>query len=285
MDFVAVQTMPRRLLGGELRRLRLAAGKSLDAASATIGKHRGKLIKIEDGRSTASVAELEQLLTFFGASTRDRKKILALGAEARKRLPKRAYVDLLPGANNRIADLEADATRILNYDRTVIPGLLQTPEYAEAMMASADWVWWPTRSDEERAKRVAFRMERQKAIAGKKLVFLITDDALASQPGGREVMRRQVERLLEASQQPNISLRLLDSTDPRNPCPHGGMILLEFKKGTPPVSLLPVAYGPSTYLDEPSDTDAVTRAFQRLSEIASSEEESRSRLAAALEAM
>lgn len=280
----AVQTMPRRLLGSELRRLRQAAGRTLDEAARAIEKDRSQLIKVEDGRATLTATVLDSLLTFYGADPRERKKVLAMGVEARKRQPKRAYVDLLPGAHTRIADLEANATGILNYDRAVIPGLLQIPEYTEALVAACDGAWWE-RSYQERANRIAFRMERQKAHADKDLLFIFTDDALTTPVGGRAVMRRQVESLLEAGARPNTTLRLLDSTDPRNPCPQGALILLDFGGRTPRVGLLPVAYGPSSYLDEPADTEAIARCFQRLSTLAYSEEESRSRLQAALEAM
>ncbi|MBB5960276.1 transcriptional regulator with XRE-family HTH domain [Saccharothrix tamanrassetensis] len=279
----AVQTMPRRLLGGELKRLRLAAGKSLDESGALIGKDRSRLIKVEDGRSTLKANDLEQLLTFYGATARDRKKVLAMGVEARQRQPKRAYVDLLPGAHSRIADLEADATTISYYDRGVVPGLLQIPEYTEGLVAACDGVWWPTPSYEERARRVAFRLERQKLLPDKEFEFIFTDDALTTPVAGREVMRRQVEHLLGLVRRPNISLRLVESNDPWNPCPQGALVLLEFE-GARRVGLLPVAYGPSMYLDDPTDTDSIDRGFQRLRKIALSEEESRSRLEAALEA-
>jgi len=280
----AVQTMPRRLLGSELRRLRRAAGRSLDETSAAIGKDRSQLIKLEDGRATLTAAALEQLLTYLAATARDRKKLLAMGVEARKRQPKRAYVDLLPGSNSRIADLEADATSIMNYDRSLIPGLLQIPEYTEGLVAACDGAWWE-KSYQERANRITFRLERQKLHADKSLLFIFTDDALATPVGGPEVMRRQIDRLLEAGARPNTTLRLMNATDPRNPCPQGALILLDFDGKTPRVGLLPVAYGPSTYLDEPTDTDAIARCFQRLQELAYSEEESRARLKAAREAM
>ncbi|GAA1351652.1 helix-turn-helix domain-containing protein [Saccharothrix algeriensis] len=279
----AVQTIPRRLLGGELRRLRQTAGRTLDETSAAIGKDRSQLIKLEDGRANLTAAVLEQLLLFLGAKAGDRKRLLAMGVEARKRQPKRAYVDLLPGANTRIADLESDATTILYYGRGVIPGLLQIPEYTEAQMLAGDGIWWET-SYQERVNRVAFRLERQKLPATKEHLFIFTDDALTTRYGDSEVMRRQVEHLLRAGEQPNIRLRLLDATSPANPCPTGEMILFEFDGRTPRVGLLPVAYGPSTYLDEPSDTEAIARCFQRLQELAFSEEESRARLEAALEA-
>lgn len=274
--------MPRRLLGAELRRLRLAAGKSQAEVAELIDRARTRIIDLEDGRANLTEDRLNLVLDFLGASPEDREKLLALGVEARKRHPKRTYVDLLPGNFQRNADVESLATRISSYDRGVVPGLLQTPEYAEAQMATADGVLWES-SYQERVNRVAFRLERQKLLSGKELVFVVTDDALATQVGGPRVMRRQVEHLLAAMEKPNVSFRLLDSTHPDNPCPYGPMVLLDFDDKTPRAGLLPVIWGPSVYTVDPEDTAVLARCFQRLQELAFGPEESRARLEAVLE--
>ncbi|WP_433270236.1 helix-turn-helix domain-containing protein [Actinosynnema sp. CS-041913] len=277
-----VQTMPRRVLGGELKRLRLAAGKSQEDIAEVVGKARTRINNLENGRANLTADELRRVLDFLEVSPEDREKVLAMGVEARKRHPRRAKVDLLPSTYHRNADLESLAVRISSYDRGVIPGLLQIPEYAEALIANGDGVWWE-QSYQERVNRVAFRLERQKLLSGKDLVFIFTDDALATLVGGAQVMRQQVEHLLEASERPNVSLRLLDSTEPKNPCLYGPIVLLDFEEPAPPVGLLPVAYGPSVYLREPGDTAALARGLARLQELAFSLEESRARLRAVLE--
>ncbi len=274
--------MPRRLLGAELKRLRLAAGKSQAEVADVISRARTRIIDLEEGRANLSEDRLLLVLDFLGASPDDREKLLALGAEARKRHPKRSYVDLLPGNFQRNADIESLASRISSYDRGVIPGLLQTPEYAEAQMVTADGVLWES-SYQERVNRVAFRLERQKLLSDKELVFVVTDDAFATHVGGPQVMHRQVEHLLSALGKSNISFHLLDSTHPGNPCPYGPMVLLDFDGRTPRAGLLPVLWGPSVYTVDPDDTVVLARCFQRLQEIAFSQEESKARLEALLE--
>jgi transcriptional regulator with XRE-family HTH domain len=281
-----VQTIPRRLLGGELRRLRLGAGKSQAQAAQAIGKDQARINKLEDGQTNLKPDDLAALLDFLGATEDDRAKIIAMGVEARKRHPRsRAYVDLLPGSYNRIANLQMQASRTESYERGIFPGLLQCPDYAGAVVAAGDDLWWES-SDQERAGRVAFRLERQRTVLRaeppKELDFIVTDDALRTEFGSPEVMRRQFEHLLGLLDQPEVSIRLLSSTARNTPAPHGGFTLLRFSEPAPPVGFVSVVYGPSPYLDEPGDTDALTRVFARLKDMASSRAESKAALEEAL---
>ncbi|WP_367136055.1 helix-turn-helix domain-containing protein [Saccharothrix sp. HUAS TT1] len=282
-----VQTIPRRLLGGELRRLRLEAGRSQAQVARAIGKDQARINKLEDGQTNLKPEDLAALLDFLGANDEDRAKITAMGVEARKRQPRsRAYVDLLPGSYNRIATMQGQASAIKSYERGIFPGLLQCHEYAEAIVAACDGLWWES-SERERANRVAFRLERQRRVVAaeppKDLEFIVTDDALRTRFGGPEVMRRQFEHILEVTaDRPNIEMRLLPATAADNPAPHGGLTLLSFAEPAPPVGFVSVVYGPSPYLDQRSDTEALTRVFDQLRGMALSPAESRAALEEAL---
>jgi transcriptional regulator with XRE-family HTH domain len=278
----AVPTMPRRLLGGQLRRLRLDAGKSQTEAAKAIGKAQTRIVKVEDGRSTLAPSELDTLLDLYGASPAVRKEILAMGTEARQRQPKRAYVDLLPDSYQRVANLQSLARTISSYEKGIYPGLLQAPEYAEAVIAACDGLWWE-RSYQERANRMAFRLEWQRRILGadpqKQLEFVFTDDALIAEVGSPEVMRLQLEHMLRIIDgQSNVRVQVLKSTTPNNPAPSGGFTVLRFDERTPPIGFVNVVYGPSPYLNEPKDTNAFVRVFTRVGELALSPEESRALL-------
>lgn len=282
-----VQTIPRRLLGGELRRLRLRAGRSQTDAGKAIDKDPTRINKLEDGRSNLTPEDLATLLDFLGADDTDRAKIMTMAVEARKRQPRtRAYVDLLPGSYRRIASMQGQASEILSYERGIFPGLLQCADYAEAVVAAGDGVWWES-SYEERVNRVKFRLERQRlafeAVPAKKLEFIVTDDALRTEFGSPQVMSRQVEHVLGViDSHQEISVRLLDSATRNNPVPHGGFTLLGFETPAPSVGFMSVVFGPSPYLDDQSDTDTLTRVFARLRELAFSETESRAALEEAL---
>ncbi|MGM1064977.1 helix-turn-helix domain-containing protein [Saccharothrix sp. Mg75] len=260
--------MPRRLFGAELRRLRLRAQRSQAEAARAIGRDQGRINKVEAGRSNLRTEELDLLLTFLGVTADERVRMLDLSVEARKRYPRsRAYVDQLPDSYRRFATLEAQASVIMTYERGIFPGLLQTGEYAEAVMRAGDGLWWEP-SYEERANRVAFRLERQRLVLDstppRRAEFIVTDDALTAGFGGHEVMRRQVEHLLEVAGRPGIGVRLLSARTRDNPASHAGFTLLRFEPPSPAVGFASVAYGPSPYLDDPADTGHLGRVFEWL---------------------
>jgi transcriptional regulator with XRE-family HTH domain len=276
----AVQTLPRRLLGGELKRLRHHAGKSADEAAAAIGKDQSRISKVEDGRANLTADELSILVKLYGASKTEHKKVLAMGVEARKREPRRrAYVDTLPGSYRRISNMEVQAANIRTYEKGIFPGLLQCDVYAEAVVAACDDIWWET-SYQERVDRVAFRLDRQQRVfqaePAKHLEFIVTDDVLRTEFGGPKVLRRQVEHVLRLlDEHPNLSIRLLSATASDNPASYGGYTLLHFPGQAKSVGFMSVAYGPSPYLDEQADIDALSRGFARLQELAWDGAESR----------
>ncbi|GAA3461640.1 helix-turn-helix transcriptional regulator [Saccharothrix longispora] len=280
------QTMPRRLLGAELRRFRLRAQRSQVEAARAIGRDQGRINKVEAGRSNLRPEELETLLTFLDVTPEERDRLLAMSVEARKRYPRsRAYVDHLPDSYRRFATLESQASVIMTYERGIFPGLLQTGEYAEAVMRAGDGLWWEP-SYEERAERVAFRLERQRVVFDstppRRVEFIVTDDAFHAEFGDRELMRRQVEHLLRVADRPGVDLWLLSATTRNSPAPHAGFTLLHFEPPAPAIGFASVAYGPSPYLDDPADTLPLGRVFQRLKQLSTGPAESKDVLREAL---
>ena len=283
----AVPTVPRLFLGEALKQLRAASGLRIDDLAAALGKDRARLSRVLDGRGTLSVEELGQLLDLLEAPQQQRRELLALGVEARKRPSRRPYTDLLPRGYERLADLESMATKIWCYEAGIIPGLLQIPEYIEGLMTDGDGIWWES-SWEERRNRISFRLERQKltmaAQPPKSLHFIITDTALWTEVGGPDTMRRQMEHLLRViDEKSNTTIQVLAAATPHNPAPFGGLTILHLGAALHPVGFLPVMYGPSTYFDDPIDTARLARAFGRLEALAKGVDESR-RVIADLEA-
>nr|WP_042189817.1 helix-turn-helix transcriptional regulator [Kibdelosporangium sp. MJ126-NF4]CEL18897.1 Putative DNA-binding protein [Kibdelosporangium sp. MJ126-NF4]CTQ95299.1 Putative DNA-binding protein [Kibdelosporangium sp. MJ126-NF4] len=274
------QTIPRRLLGSELKRLRSLAGLSGAEAAAAISKDQSRISKVEDGRANLSADDLATLLDLYGVGKTERKRLLAMGVDARKREPKkRAYVDTLPGSYRRLANFESQASQIIAYERGILPGLLQCDVYIEAVMAAGDGIYWES-SYQERVDRVSFRLDRQRMVfqadPPKDLEFILADDALRTRFGRPQVLRRQIEHVLHLlDEHPHLSVRLLTATAPDNPAPHAGFMLMRFPEAAPPIGFNSVVYGPSTYLDDPADTDVLTRLFDRLREMALGKAESR----------
>jgi transcriptional regulator with XRE-family HTH domain len=267
-----VLTMSRLLLGEELKRLRADSGKTLDDLAAVIGKGRARLINVLDGRGTLTAEELGKLLDFLGIPEDQRTKLLALGTEARKRPSPRSYSDLLPAPYERLADLESVASELCCYERGVIPGLLQTPEYIEALMADAEGIWWRP-SFNERHNRIMFRLERQRLAMedpNKTLRFVIAEEALLTEVGGPKIITAQLRYILSVVDRPNVHVRVLSSTVAHNPSPGAGLTLVRLGADRRAIGLLPVVFGPSIYIDDPVDTGRLSRAFDKIEQLAMS---------------
>lgn len=278
----AVQTIPRVFLGEALRQLRADSKKTLDGAAEAAGKDRARLIKVLDGKATLLAEELEALVDYLEASPTRRKEILALGIEARKRPTDSPYTDLVEGSYRRVAWLEAMAKDIWVYEKGIYPYLIQSPEYIDALMKASEGIWWDE-SGEERARRVAFRLERQRLVFDaeqrKQVEVMFTDDALAAEVGDNEVMRKQREHTIQVMDKyANLTVRIVPVTARDNPAQHGGLSMLRFGEVLRPVGFLPVVYGPSTYFDKVTDTERIMRAFNKLRELALTPAETRSYL-------
>ncbi|MBP2325467.1 transcriptional regulator with XRE-family HTH domain [Kibdelosporangium banguiense] len=272
-------TVERRQLGLTLRRLRERAGRTQHEAAAAIGKARTKIVVLEEGVSTATDDDLVALLNCFGVRGPERKTVLELGAQARKRQKRRVYVDTLPDAYDRFADMEANATEISCYESGIIPGPLQSAEYARAVIEECDGIWWE-KSKPEGENRLNFRLRRLETLWGstepKQLRYVLTEDALHANMGQPEVMRGQLRHLLSLLyRRDDLAIRMLPNHAYGNPARGGGLTIFGFGDRAAPVGYSPAVYGSSTYYDEPADVAALRRAFDRIWELSLSERESK----------
>ncbi|MGH3940441.1 MAG: helix-turn-helix domain-containing protein [Pseudonocardiaceae bacterium] len=272
-------TVERRQLGLTLKRCRERAGLSQLDAGQHIGVDDSRISKVEDGFATLAADKLERLIDFYQVTGDERETILALGTEARKRAPRQSYTDVLPGSFQRFTDLEADAAKIHSYESGIVPGLLQSPGYINAVFEAAESVWWQP-SETVRQQRTAFRLQRQhntwQSQKPKQLHFVIGEAAVTEIAGSPAVMVEQLDHLLSImASRMNATIQLLPFSVPNNPARGGGLTVLEFGLAVPRVGFASVVHGPSTYYDESERTAAMLRTFQRLTQLALSPEETR----------
>ncbi|MEU4801593.1 helix-turn-helix transcriptional regulator [Actinosynnema sp. NPDC023587] len=277
----ARSTVERLQLGLALTRLRTGAGRSQGEAAAAIGRTGGRLSQVENGKGGLGPDELVKLLDFYGVRGPERETVLALGAAARRRAPRRAYVDNLPEPFQRLSELQAAAREIDWYECGVIPGLVQSPEYVRAIMALSNSIYWDD-SEEETSERIAFRQEHQRRVleAGdpKDIRVVFTEDTLDHAIGGPAVMRGQVLHLLQLTERhPSLSVRIVPNTAVDNPALGGGLVVLDFPHAMP-VMFAPVLHGPATFYDQPEDIEPMQRLFKRVEELALSHEDTRALL-------
>jgi transcriptional regulator with XRE-family HTH domain len=223
-------TLLRRQLGAELRRLRERVQRTVADVAREMGWSESKLSRIETAHTGIRKADLDRLLTVYASDETERRRLSALAGQARQRAWWEAYGDALPNAYETYIGFEAEATSIFNYEAQVIPGLLQTAEYASAV-TQADGVF---EHADVISRRVAVRMARQAVLTRDPppQLSVVLDEAVLRRPiGGPDVLRRQLQRLIEASDRPVITIQVLPFTVGAHRALAGSFIILEFSGG------------------------------------------------------
>ena len=220
-------TVRLRRLAAEIKRLREAAGLTQEEVSERTGKDRSTLYRLESAQQRPQRATLIQLLDLYGASQEQRTELLTVLREAGQlgwMQPLRA--DLPPVYSDYIG-FESEARSISNYESLYIPGLLQTEEYARAVIRGT----LPYASTEEVENRVRARLERQALLSGdepRQLWTIMDEAAVRRIVGGRPVMREQLLRLHEAAALPNVTVQIVPYEAGAHPGMPGAFIVLEF---------------------------------------------------------
>src|SRR6185437_14997307 len=185
-------TVLRMLLGARLRRLREAAGITAERAGHEIRASQWKISRMETGRAAFKLRDIEDLLTLYRVTDEQmRSRLLALAGQASRSDWWDKYDDILPDWFEAYLGLESAATSIRIFDAQFVPGLLQTEEYARAIVRLGH----QAAPADEIERRVSLRLERQKVLARPQptYIWVIMDEAALRRPmGGTAVMRAQL---------------------------------------------------------------------------------------------
>jgi transcriptional regulator with XRE-family HTH domain len=198
----------RRRLAAELRRLREAAHLTCDEVAARLDCSASKISRIETGRVSVSPRDVRDLLGIYGVPDDQRDNLIQLARESRQKGWWQGYGDSVEPHLATYVGMESAASEIRHYTTTRIPTLLQTADYARAVIsggrADSSYATSPDRSLE-------MLMERQRlAWASPPQVWVVLDEAaLRRQAGGPEVMREQIEHLIELSAMRNVFIQLV----------------------------------------------------------------------------
>ncbi|MET9059982.1 MULTISPECIES: helix-turn-helix domain-containing protein [Streptomyces] len=195
----------QRRLGAELRKLRVRAGMSGDTAAGLIGAERTRISHIERGRVDVPRNGLYKLLRAYRCPEGAYFDSLMDMAHESGRGWWNGFSDTIGPAGRDLAELESRSTALRTHEPLLIPGLLQTGEYARAVLDA-------TEADPQRADRYAqFRQARQRVLTGESAVAyhaVVYEAALHTRVGGAAVMRRQLLRLIEVSRLPNVTVQV-----------------------------------------------------------------------------
>jgi len=189
----------------ELRRLREAAGITIDQVAERLECSGSKISRIETGQTGVTPRDVRDMLGIYTVSNDYAEMLLQIAREARQKGWWQLFGDVLTGA---YVGLEAAADHVHSYEGQVVPGLLQTEEYAQAMILAAR----PDISAAEVEKRVRVRMSRQSLLSQDEPLdlWVVLDEAVLHRPvGGAEVMRRQLSHLTSSGELPNVTLQVL----------------------------------------------------------------------------
>jgi transcriptional regulator with XRE-family HTH domain len=199
----------RRRLRAELRRARLEAGLTQEQVAAAMDWSLSKLIRIENGSVGISTNDLRAILLHYKITDNDRtSELLALARAARERSWWGSYSDSAPKPLLQLIEYEAAAFIARNFQPLVVPGLLQTEEYARASIQGLAPQMKPSLLE----TLVKIRMKRQELLqrSDAPLLFFIMDEAVVRRiVGGKDVMRRQLQRIIDVSDMPNVTIEIV----------------------------------------------------------------------------
>ena len=202
-------TVPRMILGAQLRQLREAQGLSREAAGDAIRGSSSKISRLELGRTGSKIRDVADLLTRYGVTDEaQRATLLALAKAGNAPAWWHQYNDVVPGWLQPYLGLEQAATVIRSYEVQYVPGLLQTADYARAVIR----LGYRNASAEEIERRVDLRMKRQEILHQGRVPHLwvvIDEAALRRPPGTPTTMRSQLMYLLEVSELPHVTVQVM----------------------------------------------------------------------------
>jgi transcriptional regulator with XRE-family HTH domain len=269
----------RRRLRIELRRERERAGKSQAEVAKKMEWSPSKIIRVEAGQVGISTNDLKALLDFYNVTDTERRAtMLDLGRAARQQNAWwTTYRDVVPSPD--YADFlgyENDMTHLMSYTPMIVPGLLQTEEYARELFVSGG----PSDRDEELVERlVQLRMARKQHVMDRddqpEITTVLDEAVLHRVVGGAEVMNDQLTSIADLAALDNVTVLVVPFSAGAHPGMVGAFQILDFSDpGDAPVLQFDAAPRNVVLRDDPEGLDLYQRIFQRIRGYALSEDES-----------
>jgi transcriptional regulator with XRE-family HTH domain len=256
-------TIARWQLARELRALREAAGISHADIAEVLGCSESKIYKMESGSIGVGRGDLLVMLDrYHDTDEVHRQTLLDLQKQGKERGWWVKYGQL-PNPYSMYIGLESAATAVKNFQLAVVPGLLQTEEYARAIIMAQR----VGDSNEEVDRRVKVRKARQACLTEEPpldLWVILDESALRRQMGGKAVMRDQLDHLIAASRLPNVAIQVLPFSEGSHPGTLGSLSILEFPDDVhSPIAYIETLAG-DVYLEREDDLRRVTLTYTHM---------------------
>jgi transcriptional regulator with XRE-family HTH domain len=263
-------TVRRRELGALLRALRNEKGLTVEQVAERLLCSPSKVSRMETGHGIATPRDIRDLCDLYGvADEAERNRMTDLARQGKQQGWWQGY-DLDYFAT--YVGLEAEAVGIKYYQSAIVPGLMQTPDYARAMLD----VGVPKIAPERINQLIEVRLKRQQLLSQDPPVHLevVLDEAVLHRlVGGPAVMRGQLDRLVEVSKRPNVTMQLIPYSAGAHPAMGSVFNILEFAGAVPSVVYVEGLVG-WIYLERPQDIDRYQQVFERLRTVALTPQES-----------
>jgi transcriptional regulator with XRE-family HTH domain len=276
-------TVRSRRVGIELRRLREDAGVTTAQAAELLSCSPAKISRIENGIVSVRVVDLRLLLDRYGGQDQEHRTYLErLARESNKRGWWQDYDDTIPPYYADFIGLETDASYIKTWEATIVPGLLQTPEYAKAVMLANPAMISPDKLE----NFISIRHERQARLeqgTDVRLDVVIWEAALLTTVGSDEVQRGQLDRLLELMNRPNISVQVLPLEAGDKASMSGSFVMFSFGRERSVSTVFVESLTSSQYLERDQELRGYTLVFDALRSAALSPAASAARIRQRLE--
>jgi transcriptional regulator with XRE-family HTH domain len=254
-------TVQRRRLGIELRRLREAAGKTIDQVAQVLECSDSKVSRIENGQVSASPRDVRDMLALYDVEPAHRDSLVEMARTARQRSWWQAYSDT-PAVP--VVGLEVAADVIQSYEAMAVPGLLQTQRYARAMISAL----YPELSAVQVDRWVDLRMTRQDLLVrtNPPLVQVILEECALRRPvGGRSAMREQLEHLAATTAtNSSVTLQVLPLSVGVHGSMNGAFAVFRFSDAAVPDVVYFEHAINDLYLESPEQVERFGRVFERL---------------------
>jgi hypothetical protein len=257
-------TVRRMLVGAQLRRLRTDKGLTREQAAEAIRASEWKIHRLENGQVGFKDRDVVDLLALYGVTDPGEvEALLAMARDANTPGWWQQYGDLLPQWFRAFVDLEAAAALIRTYEGQLIPGLLQTEDYMRAVMRGARL----PEPSEDTERRIEVRLMRQTVLTQPDApqLWAVLDEAALRRPvGGRQVIHEQLERLIDASKLPNVTLQVLPLAAGAHPALVSAFSVLRFPDQELPDVVYVEHLTSALYLDRREDVDQYLHVMESI---------------------
>jgi transcriptional regulator with XRE-family HTH domain len=272
-------SVPRRQLGRKLKELREGAELTAVDSARALEWSKQRLWRYEGGQVSVHPNDVDIMCRLYGADPETTEGLKALARETKAKGWWHDYSEIHEWFQLFLG-MESASSRLRQYEAEIIPGLLQTPQYAKAVISLGP----DELSLEAVEERVAIRIQRQRILTRRKptaprLEVILSETALV-RGFSPEIMTDQLSRLITVSELPNVSVRVIPFTAGPHTAYQGPFVILEFPRESPtrdpePKTVYEESPTGSLYLDKPNEVETYSSIWADLDRVALDQAESR----------